>query len=203
MPTKISGFIALLFCCACASYSGSFRGAGSQPLLYDTFGFPVGGIYPLATESGFVVEDFQPDLAPLAGFSSCSNRRAGQATMYLHREALAHFEMMQNDARDAGVQLSICSAYRNFHDQKRIKRRYPAKAIDPGYSEHHLGTTVDLVNVHWNGREYRWLAGNAHRYGFILTYYRRPGLGVGEPNHWRYVGRETARVYYEMFGQEY
>jgi LAS superfamily LD-carboxypeptidase LdcB len=101
------------------------------------------------------------------------------------------------------VYLSICSAYRDYDYQKRIKRRYPNKAIDPGYSEHHLGTTVDLLNVTWNNRNFRWLARNAHRYGYILTYYRRPELEVGEANHWRYVGGETAEAFYRSFGHLY
>ncbi|MCK6621632.1 MAG: M15 family metallopeptidase [Calditrichaceae bacterium] len=208
LKMALSIAIALLFCSSCGSYPGGSREGGwgrgrDAPLLYDKFGFPVGGIYPLVTESGFVVEGFDPDLAPLVGFSSCSNRNAGRVTLYLHREALQYFELMQKEARKAGAQISICSAYRDYHDQKRIKRRYPGKAIDPGYSEHHLGTTVDLVNVHWNNREYRWLTGNAHRFGYILTYYRRPELGVGEPNHWRYVGREAAQTFYNLFGREY
>jgi LAS superfamily LD-carboxypeptidase LdcB len=178
-------------------------GSSKQPILYDKFGFPVGGIFPLVTEDGFVVKGFEPDLAPLVGFSSCSSRNSRRITLYLNREALTYFEMMQSDAQAEGVYLSICSAYRDYQYQKQIKRQYPNKAIEPGYSEHHLGTTVDLVSVSWNNRNFYWLTRNAHHYGYILTYYRRPELGVGEPNHWRYVGRETAEAYFDLFGHLY
>jgi len=197
--------ILLLFCNGCDPYTrgGGRTTSGKQPIFYDKFGFPVGGIYALVTDNGYVVSGFDPDLTAIVGFSSCSNRNSQRVTMYLNREALTYFEMMQNDARQEGIYLSICSAYRDYHYQKQIKRQYPGKAIDPGYSEHHLGTTVDLVNVNWRNGNFRWLARNAHRYGYILTYYRRPELGVGEANHWRYVGRETAQAFYSMFGDRY
>jgi hypothetical protein len=206
MTKKKGILVAILFffCCGCSTYTSGLRGRGGQaPILYDKFGFPVGGIYRLVTENGFVVEGFQPKLTPMTGFSSCSSRNSRRVTLYLHREALNYFEMMQNDAREDGVYLSICSAYRDYHYQKQIKRSLPGKAIDPGYSEHHLGTTVDLVNITWKNRNYRWLVRNAHRYGYILTYYRRPELGVGEANHWRYVGREIAEIFYDYFGHKY
>lgn len=212
MIRKIVLLLAILvfFCggCASSSYTSASRdGSGGrerdQPPLYDKFGFPIGGIYPLVTDNGFVVSGFDPQLTPLVGFSSCSNRNSQRVTLYLHREALRYFDMMQAEAREAGIHLSVCSAHRDYHYQKKIKRQYPNKAIDPGYSEHHLGTTVDLVNVSWNSKSFRWLAGNAHRYGYILTYYRRPELGVGEANHWRYVGRESAQTFYNLFGHKY
>lgn len=172
------------------------------PELYDKFGFPVGGIYPLVDKNGFVVKGFKPNLVALTGFN-CASRKSKRITYYMNREALIYFEKMQAAARKKGIYLSICSAYRDYNYQKKLKRQLPTKAIHAGYSEHHLGTTVDLVNVNWHDRRFKWLKKNAHLYGFILTYYRRPALGVGEANHWRYVGKEAAQAFYNRYGKKY
>ncbi len=73
----------------------------------------------------------------------------------------------------------------------------------PGTSEHQLGIAVDInqEGTRSTARQvYDWLAGNAHRYGFI---YRYPAdkadiTGISnEPWHYRYVGREVAQQIYE------
>jgi D-alanyl-D-alanine carboxypeptidase len=65
----------------------------------------------------------------------------------------------------------------------------------PGYSEHHLGTTVDLHAGDGRALEtsfestaaFRWLQGNAQRFGFHMSYPRDNRWGIAyEPWHWRY-----------------
>jgi D-alanyl-D-alanine carboxypeptidase len=76
----------------------------------------------------------------------------------------------------------------------------------PGHSEHQLGTALDLqaaggaapwqVNF-GDTRQGRWLARNAWRYGFVVSY--PPGSEAvvcygAEAWHVRYVGRDVARA---------
>ncbi len=207
MVRKFTIFLLLIFLWGCSTTAPvqqrpAKKPAPRIPALYDKYGFPVGGIYPLIDDKGFIVETFRLNLKRLTGFG-CASRKTPQVNYYMHAEALEYFERMQAAARKSGVQLSICSAYRDYAHQKQLKRQLPGKAIHPGYSEHHLGTTVDLVGVTWRSQRFRWLSRNAHRFGFILTYYRRPELGVGEANHWRFVGVETAETFYRLYGKRY
>jgi LAS superfamily LD-carboxypeptidase LdcB len=79
-------------------------------------------------------------------------------------EAGKAFEEMQKEARKAGIELEIVSAYRSYERQQRIwNRKYtsnakqglsPEKNIQkiieystlPGTSRHHWGTDVDLID---------------------------------------------------------
>ncbi|NIQ05864.1 MAG: M15 family metallopeptidase, partial [Candidatus Korarchaeota archaeon] len=70
-----------------------------------------------------------------------------------------------------------------------------------GYSEHQLGTTVDLTTTEIGGpyesfagtEAYEWLQKHAHRYGFILSYPEENEFYIFEPWHWRFVGTDLAR----------
>jgi D-alanyl-D-alanine carboxypeptidase len=65
-------------------------------------------------------------------------------------------------------------------------------AARPGHSEHQLGTTIDV-----EGGE-AWLASNAWRYGFVMSYPPEHSQGTTcykpEAWHFRYVGRDAARA---------
>ena len=76
----------------------------------------------------------------------------------------------------------------------------------PGHSEHQLGTTIDFKKVgaaspwHWadwaRTREGGWLARNAWKYGFVMSYPKGKTSVTCyryEPWHYRYVGRELAQ----------
>ena len=202
----MKGYHFTVMFCALVMFSGCFQNyysgyRGGPPKFYDKYGFPIGGKNRLLTSDGFVVRDFQLDLESMIGVSCNAGNSQQYTNMYMHREALAQFEAMQAAARRDNIKLSICSAYRDYDYQKRVQRQYPGKAISPGYSEHHLGTAVDMADVWWGSNSYRWLKGNAHRFGFILSYYRTQTSG--EANHWRYVGVDAARAYYDWFGEMY
>lgn len=75
----------------------------------------------------------------------------------------------------------------------------------PGHSEHQLGTTVDVTSAGgappWNYSDWAatpagaWMAANAWRYGFVMSYPRGSFATVCydyEPWHYRYVGRDVA-----------
>jgi D-alanyl-D-alanine carboxypeptidase len=139
------------------------------------------------------------------------------------------------EARTAGFSPYITSGFRSIHKQQEIfaywvkqeMRRgctqedaaaiantYSAK---PGYSEHHLGTTVDILasldkqewdraRENFNVELYGWMRDNAHLYGFVLSYptgsgnihYAKIGSGYpsAEPWHLRFVGRTIAGYLY-------
>ncbi|MDE1966042.1 MAG: M15 family metallopeptidase, partial [Patescibacteria group bacterium] len=113
---------------------------------------------------------------------------------------------MLNQAQADGVPLYVASAYRSFGTQAALKSEYTVTygagtanqfSADQGYSEHQLGTAVDLITTGMGGelsqafdqtKAYAWLADNAYRYGFELSYPRGNAYYVYEPWHWRFVG---------------
>lgn len=127
----------------------------------------------------------------------------------LHAQVMPFFEEMLQDAFDDGIELYVVSAFRSFNEQGSLKSAYTvtygsganAFSADQGYSEHQLGTTVDLTTVGINGGlsgfdttpAFAWLTKNAHRYGFVLSYPKSNGYYIYEPWHWRFVGEDLAR----------
>jgi zinc D-Ala-D-Ala carboxypeptidase len=123
---------------------------------------------------------------------------------------------MLSDAFDAGHDVYVRSAYRSYAEQERTfaywlsalgeaeARRVSA---EPGHSEHQLGTAADLTSAD-TGYDLneafgetsagRWLAENAYRYGFALSY---PAGAEGvtgyayEPWHYRYIGPDQAAAW--------
>lgn len=134
---------------------------------------------------------------------------AGRNEQYFHARALDYLEDMINDAMEDGIDLKVVSAYRSFDTQSGLKGQYlqtygsgaNAFSADQGYSEHQLGTTLDLTTPQVGGayasfaqtEAYAWLLENAHEYGFVLSYPENNTFYVFEPWHWRFVGTELAR----------
>lgn len=133
---------------------------------------------------------------------------------YVHASVEPYLEDMLDDAKDDGVDLLVTSAYRSFDEQKGLKSAYSvsygsganAFSADQGYSEHQLGTTVDISSPEINGgltnnfettKAFAWLEKNAHRYGFTLSYPKGNAYYIYEPWHWRFVGEELARDLHE------
>ena len=133
----------------------------------------------------------------------------GRKDQYFHGDALEFLTDMLDAAADDGHDIKILSAYRSFDEQQALKGQYTqvygsgsnAFSADQGYSEHQLGTTVDLSDIATGGtytsfaqtEAYDWLIKNAYRYGFILSYPENNTFYVYEPWHWRFVGVELAR----------
>ncbi len=118
-------------------------------------------------------------------------------------------DKMFEKASDAGIDLKVISAYRSFDDQSILKSTYNVIygsgtanqfSADQGYSEHQLGTTIDITTPDtgdnfglFDGTEaYKWLNDNAYRYGFILSYPKNNAYYNYEPWHWRFVGVDLA-----------
>lgn len=131
-------------------------------------------------------------------------------TLQIHANVWPHLKNMLEDARDDGSPIKIVSAYRSYETQAAVKTGYKILygsgantfSADQGYSEHQLGTTVDvvsssssvaLVTTFEKTKSYEWLTKNAYKYGFILSYPRQNTYYQFEPWHWRFVGVELAK----------
>ncbi|MEH6942649.1 M15 family metallopeptidase [Bacillus sp. JJ722] len=136
----------------------------------------------------------------------------------LRQEAATALEEMFNGAKAEGVELVAVSGYRSYARQKvlfdaevqqqGLEKAKQAVAI-PGQSEHQTGLTMDisspsvnleLTQAYENTVEGKWLAENAHKYGFILRYPKGKEEITGykyEPWHFRYVGKEFAKTMHE------
>ena len=128
---------------------------------------------------------------------------------FLHAQAFPFFKKMVAAALEDGVKLWVVSAFRSFDEQRALKGAYTVTygsgantfSADQGYSEHQLGTTIDLTTEGIGGgltnfettQAYAWLEKNAHTYGFVLSYPKGNAYYVFEPWHWRFVGTDLAR----------
>jgi D-alanyl-D-alanine carboxypeptidase len=133
----------------------------------------------------------------------------GKKEQYFHGEAMRLLERMLDAAERDDIDLKIISAYRSFDEQNQLKGQFTeifgeganAFSADQGFSEHQLGTTIDITTPAVGGtfnsfgetEAFTWLGENAHNYGFILSYHEDNTFYIYEPWHWRFVGRDLAR----------
>ena len=126
----------------------------------------------------------------------------------------AFYELVEAARAEAGLELVARSAYRSFATQcytfnyfvetEGYEHASQYSAL-PGRSEHQLGTAIDITSRSLGyliepemgaAAEGIWLAANAHRFGFGLSYPEGQEAFTGygwEPWHYRYIGREAAR----------
>jgi LAS superfamily LD-carboxypeptidase LdcB len=102
----------------------------------------------------------------------------------LRVDAANAFNRMKADAARAGINLTVNSGYRTMAQQRYLYNLYISGrgnlAARPGYSNHQGGISADISTPGgYGGAQYRWLAANARRYGFINDV-------RGEPWHWTY-----------------
>ena len=124
-------------------------------------------------------------------------------------QVMPYLQRLFAASKQAGLNLSIISAYRSFKTQSVLKSSYKVTygagtansfSADQGYSEHQLGTAFDFTtptvadtfNNFEKTPEYTWLSNNAYQYGFILSYPPNNSYYVSEPWHWRFVGIDLA-----------
>jgi D-alanyl-D-alanine carboxypeptidase len=133
----------------------------------------------------------------------------GKEEQYFDARAVDFLEDMFRDARRDNIDLKVVSAYRSFDEQTTLKGQHVQVfgsgantfSADQGYSEHQLGTTVDITVDSIGGtytsfaetEAYEWLLDNAYKHGFILSYPEGNDFYVYEPWHWRFVGEDLAR----------
>jgi len=170
-----------------------------------------GDLLILATQQFSLPQSYAPtDLTPLSDHFSDEVTR-GQA-LYVRVVLVAPLQQMIEAMHAAGLRPSILSAYRSYGKQGDAwtwwESQYPGRvaimSARPGNSEHQLGTTVDFGSPELNHLFHVdfaetavgvWLADNAHKFGFTLSYpinsYAITGFKY-EPWHYRYVGMELA-----------
>ncbi len=142
-----------------------------------------------------------------------------QRTDYqLRAEVADQLSAMLRDGGDLGRTLRVISAYRSYQTQGGTyeywvghygRARADATSARPGHSEHQTGLAVDLDGP---GGCYlepcfgdtdagQWVAQEAHRFGFVMSYPRglraRSGYSY-EPWHFRYVGPQVATAMREL-----
>lgn len=129
----------------------------------------------------------------------------------LRVEASNALQSLRADSAKQGAALSILSAYRSQATQASTYGAYVAKdgaakadtySARPRHSEHQTGLAVDVGNgvcnlelCFGNTNAGKWLANNAHVYGFVIRYPASKESITGyqyEPWHLRYVGKELA-----------
>jgi zinc D-Ala-D-Ala carboxypeptidase len=136
----------------------------------------------------------------------------------MRKEAALALEKMFMEAKAAGIELYAVSGYRSYERQRilfdaEVKKSGEEKAAQvvavPGNSEHQSGLAMDisaksanlgLTEAFGETNEGKWLAANAHRYGFILRYPKGKESITGyqyEPWHFRYVGEYAAKTIFE------
>lgn len=134
--------------------------------------------------------------------------------------------LMMQAAKEDGLNLAIQSPYRpsdrqEYNFNKRIKY-YMGQGLSymdaykktsqvitvPGCSEHEIGLALDITSDTFqpllqefaDTAEGKWLAEHSHEYGFTLRYPLDKEYITSieyEPWHFRYVGREAAKIMYE------
>jgi len=133
----------------------------------------------------------------------------GKGDQYFHGDAMRFLERMFDAAERDDIDLKIISAYRSFDEQNELKGIFTQVygegantfSADQGFSEHQLGTTIDLTvpevgatsQSFGETEAFEWLQENASDYGFILSYPEGNNFYIYEPWHWRFVGRDLAR----------
>lgn len=129
----------------------------------------------------------------------------------VNSEAYDWLQKMQTDSMKYGHSLYLASGFRSYSEQQYIYNNYVKSygqsltdtfSARPGHSEHQTGLAFDVgwVNDEFGDTECgKWLAANAHNYGFIIRYPKGKESITGykyEPWHIRYLGVELATKVY-------
>ena len=162
--------------------------------------------YILVNKENKINSDFKPD--NLVEIKMCS-----LGNFYLEEETASAYEQMCLDSINEGLSISIASAYRSYDEQKELYNTYlelyGKSYVDKyvavaGHSEHQTGLAIDLksleCDIFENSKEYLWVKGKAHNYGFIIRYQEGKEKITGysaEKWHIRYVGKKVATYIYK------
>lgn len=133
----------------------------------------------------------------------------------LRRAAFHALVALDAAARAENVILLVASSYRSFDYQVEVWNRSvaaegeietAASVARPGHSQHQLGTALDfgsITDAFADTKASRWLASNAARFGFSLSYPRGMSEITGykwESWHYRYIGKAAAALAADYFG---
>lgn len=144
--------------------------------------------------------------------------RAGEYQK-LRKAVSKAFSRLSKGAKAKGYVIKLTTGFRPYDYQKTLYKQYiqadgkkkaEQYSAKPGYSEHQTGLSADvsspsvdyeLTRRYGKTKEGRWLAKNAHKYGFIIRYPKGREDLTGyeyEPWHIRYVGKDAAKEIYEQ-----
>ncbi len=164
----------------------------------------------LVNKNHLIPEDYEFELTTIKG-NIKSDKRVTRHVMKMIRRAA-----------DDGVDLFVCSPYRDSERQTMLFNRKVERLMKtgmseeeareaasqtvalPGTSEHEVGLAFDFITEDYTCLDVgfedteagKWLKENAADYGFILRYPRGKEDITGieyEPWHYRYVGERAAR----------
>lgn len=149
--------------------------------------------------------------------SNVTNLRCVNNTNFLNRSILiSDLQEMVHAATQDGIDLSVRSAYRSYSTQQSTYNYWLSVnggnvgATDqisarPGHSQHQLGTAIDFSSAEINDglggtfastQASKWLANNAWKYGFVISYPQGYESVTGysyESWHYRYIGKANAQ----------
>ena len=127
-------------------------------------------------------------------------------------------ELFKAATEEEGYELYARSGYRSYNTQTSLYSSYVESygqtaadkySAKPGQSEHQTGLSIDITCEALNFRlddtfvdtdEGKWVAENAHRFGYIIRYPKGKEDITGylyEPWHIRYLGKELAKEVYD------
>ena len=163
-------------------------------------------LWILVDKNHALPSDYEPqDLVKLTGTNKAY--RINRNDMFLREPAEIALEEMAKAAKADGLTLVASSAYRSYAYQDQLYARYARQygqqeadtfSARPGHSQHQLGLVVDfgsITDAFADTAEGKWLAANALRYGWSLSYPKDYEDITGykwECWHYRYVGKELA-----------
>lgn len=140
--------------------------------------------------------------------------KGGSQYQKLRKPVAKAFSRLAKTAEEKGLTIKLVSAYRPYSYQKQLFDKYVNKdgryraeqySAEPGHSEHQTGLAADvsspsvnynLAQAYGTTEEGKWLADNAHKYGFIIRFPKGKEEITGydyEPWHIRYVGKAAAK----------
>lgn len=174
------------------------------------------GLFFLVNKEHHVDKEYVPDdLEPIKYYAADRNKY----TRFMRAEAAEHFHELVEAAAAEGIDIVMTTAYRSYEFQEVLWNNYVAQkgeeeanktSARPGESEHQTGLAVDLSTSeidYRNSSDFadtaagRWVAENAHKFGFILRFPEGKSDITGysyEAWHLRYVGMTAAADIYEQ-----
>jgi D-alanyl-D-alanine carboxypeptidase len=176
------------------------------------------GILHLVNRDKRITKAYVP--ADLVTPRTATRKKSLQENILMRTEAARALEGMFAAAKEEGNHiLYAASGYRSYGIQQILfnqkvqtvgNRDKAQKTVAPaGTSEHQLGLAMDLqapsqLNLNrsfGDTDEGKWVANNAHRFGFIVRYKREWSQVTGylyEPWHVRYVGVAHAKALFAL-----
>lgn len=185
------------------------------PDKYDLYIMQGNGEYLILVNKDYGLDkNYEPEDLQKVSFRADDRSEKYQC---LRAEAAQAFDQMAREAEEEGLTIVVTTAYRPYSFQKQLYDTYLGSngqlwtehySAKPGHSEHQTGLAADVSSPSADYElkqafaatdEGKWLAENAHRFGFIIRYPQGKEDITGykyEPWHIRYVGIETAAEIY-------